>query len=120
MYLQEKMYSSLISLLQLDCLVSRDVLFDSLKLWKQLNSAASHVFIAKSVIWDGCHPKTMCYVVDLLVIDNESKVKLLLFVWGKNITCENRELFSFSLLGCSLHRYAEVFKFLMACILIAL
>lgn len=44
MYLQGKIYSSLTSLLQLYCLVSKDVLFDSLELWKQLNCSISSVY----------------------------------------------------------------------------
>lgn len=43
MYLQGKIALSLTSLLQLYCLVSKDVLFDSLKLWKQLNCSISPV-----------------------------------------------------------------------------
>lgn len=44
MYLKWKIYLSLILLLQLYCLVSSDVLFDSLKLWKQLNCSISSVY----------------------------------------------------------------------------
>lgn len=53
---------------------------------------------------------TRC-AIDLLVIGKEKQSKITLFLSGGNITSENQELFSFSLLRDSLHRYGEVFKF---------